>query len=73
MAEQCPLLMTRCEAASLLGVRPQTLAAWASTKRYPLPYVKVGRLVRYRRDDLLAFLSSRTISECSGDHGLGSC
>lgn len=56
-----PPLLTRNQAAEYLGVKPQTLALWASTKRYKLPYVKVGRSVRYRRSDLEAFLNSRTV------------
>jgi len=40
-------------------VQPRTLAVWASTHRYDLPLVKVGRLVRYRKSDLEAFLQRR--------------
>ena len=54
-------LLTEAEAAKFLGLEPKTLAIWRSTKRYPLPYIKVGRLVRYQRSDLLAFLESRRI------------
>lgn len=48
------------EAAAYLGVKPTTLQIWRSTNRYPLPYIKVGRLVRYRLSDLDAFLTQRT-------------
>lgn len=61
MSTQTPNLLTRAEAAAYLGVKPNTLAVWALTRRDPLPYVKVGRLVRYRRSDLEPFLSSRTV------------
>ena len=54
-------LLTRGEAAAYLDVQPQTLAVWASTKRYALRYVKVGRCVRYRKADLEAFLNARTV------------
>ena len=50
------------EAAEFLGVSIGTLEVWRCTKRYPLPYVKVGRLVKYRRSDLEAWLASRTVS-----------
>ncbi len=53
-------LLNRIEAAGYLGVLPQTLAVWASTGRYQLPFVKVGRKVYYRRVDLDAWLESRT-------------
>ena len=56
-----PKLLTEAEAADYLGVKPQTLCAWRCTKRYSLPYIKVGRLVRYRPEDVEAFLESRTM------------
>lgn len=43
-----------------LGVTPATLAVWRCTKRYAIPYLKIGRLVKYRKSDLDAWLSSRT-------------
>ncbi len=48
------------QAAEVLGLKPSTLAVWRSTGRYNLPFVKVGRLVRYRVSDLAAFLARRT-------------
>lgn len=52
--------LAETEAAAYLGVKPTTLQIWRSTNRYPLPYIKVGRLVRYRLSDLDAFLAQRT-------------
>ena len=49
------------EAADILGVSPGTLTVWRSTRRYPLPWVKVGRLVKYRIEDVQAFITARTI------------
>jgi hypothetical protein len=54
-------LLTREQAAEFLGVRPQTLACWLTTKRYNLRVVKVGSLCRYRLSDLERFLARRTI------------
>lgn len=48
-------------AAVLLNVTTDTLAVWRSTKRYNLPYVKVGSKVRYREADLIKWLESRMI------------
>ncbi|MDB2414891.1 helix-turn-helix domain-containing protein [Rickettsiales bacterium] len=53
-------LLKRKEAAEFLGTTEGTLAVWASTKRYKLPYVKVGRNVRYRLPDLIKFLEENT-------------
>lgn len=55
-------LLTNDQAATYLGVAPNSLAVWRTTKRYALPYVKVGRLVKYRLADLNAFLESRTVA-----------
>jgi excisionase family DNA binding protein len=46
-------------AAELLDVSPGTLSVWRSTGRYKLPFLKIGRKVRYRRADLLAWLEGR--------------
>lgn len=52
-------LLTRGQAASYLGVAEQTLAAWASSGRYDLQFIRVGRCVRYRVRDLDAWLAAR--------------
>ncbi len=53
------LLLSRKEAAAYLGVAEQTLAIWKTTGRYSLPVVKIGRLAKYRKSDLDAFIASR--------------
>jgi len=49
------------QAAAILKTKPATLSVWRSTGRYALPYVKVGRHVRYRAGDLKAFIARRTV------------
>jgi len=58
-----PELLTREQAAALLGVRVQTLACWAVSGKYDLPFVRIGRCVRYRRADLEAFIERRTVRQ----------
>lgn len=53
-------LMTPEQVASALLLSLRTLAAWRSSGRNPLPYLKVGGRIRYRRADLLAWLERRT-------------
>jgi excisionase family DNA binding protein len=53
-------LLDEKAAAELLDIAPGTLSVWRSTGRYRIPFVKVGRRVRYRRADLEAWLESRT-------------
>ncbi|KGO35170.1 MAG: helix-turn-helix domain-containing protein [Desulfoprunum sp.] len=55
-------LLTQEQAAELLGVLPKTLQAWRTTQRYPLKFVKVGRCVRYRLQDLADFIEKRTFT-----------
>jgi excisionase family DNA binding protein len=51
--------MTPEEVAEYLGVSSETLNVWRCTKRYNLPYIKAGRLVRYRMEDVETFVVSR--------------
>ena len=52
-------LLDERAAAAVLDVAVGTLSVWRSTGRYALPFVKVGRKVRYRRTDLTAWLETR--------------
>ncbi len=58
-------LLTRHQAADYMGMASQTLAVWASTGRYGLRYIRIGRLARYRRRDLDEFMARRTITSTS--------
>jgi excisionase family DNA binding protein len=60
-------LLSRKEAANYLKVTEGTLAVWLSTKRYNLPVVKIGRLAKYRKIDLDAFIASRVINAAKQD------
>ena len=60
-------LLNRKEAADYLGIKEHTLCVWASESRYDLPYVKVGRLVKYRREDVDRFISENRF-DLGGDH-----
>lgn len=54
-------LFTNDQAADYIGVTPGTMEVWRSTKRYIIPYIKVGRLVKYRKTALDDYLASRTV------------
>jgi len=64
IASQKTNLLTSDQTADWLGLKNKhTLEVWRSTKRYPeLEYIKVGRLVRYKREAVERFLESRTVS-----------
>lgn len=50
-------LFTTKEAADLLGLKPQTLELWRMQTKGPA-FVKMGRSVRYREEDLQAYIHS---------------
>lgn len=53
-------LLTEMQAAEILDVSPGTLAVWRCTKRYKIPYIKIGRNVRYSHTALQEWLASST-------------
>ncbi|MFS1864671.1 helix-turn-helix domain-containing protein [Vibrio breoganii] len=58
-----PHHLNRKQAADYLGLSEGTLAVWASTGRYKLPFVKVGRKVFYRQSDLDVFIESNIVTQ----------
>ena len=54
-------LVTTAEAAELLGTTAGTLTTWRCTRKIRVPFVRVGRNVRYRRQDLERFLEAVTV------------
>ena len=56
-------MFSNSEAASYIGVKPNTLAIWRCTKRYDIPYLKIGKLVKYRKSDLDLFLYKHSKSK----------
>ena len=47
-------------AAEVLGCAPRTLANWRSAGRGPR-FFRVGRLIRYRLEDLLSYCDARAV------------
>jgi len=58
--EFAPNLVSRCEAARVLGVQPLTLARWAALGRGPrfARHGKVGGRIYYAIEDLRAWLEA---------------
>lgn len=61
-------LIDTATAANYVGATKQTLEVWRCTKRYAIPYIKVGRRVYYRRRDLDTWLESRTVRPCPSEN-----
>jgi excisionase family DNA binding protein len=53
-------LLNEVQAAVILDTSVGTLQVWRSTGRYKIPFIKIGRNVRYKRADLEAWIESRT-------------
>lgn len=57
-------LLTQEQAAEVLGVTPRYVRDMRA--RNVLPYVKVGKLVRFRRSDLVAFIEANLVDKREG-------
>ena len=55
------LVLTR-EAAEFLGFAEKTLEKDRCTRELGIPYVKLGRSVRYRMADLQQFIADRVVA-----------
>ena len=64
---EIPRLYDEKRAAEILGVSPTTLTTWRSTRRYDLPFVKIGNAVRYEERDLLAFIERGRVQDGEAD------
>jgi predicted DNA-binding transcriptional regulator AlpA len=63
-------LLTPRQAAARLGVVPLTLANWRSRGLGP-PFVKIGGyFVRYREEDLDAYVAARRVASTAEAHRL---
>lgn len=58
------LLTTNQAAEYLGGLQPNTLEGWRVSGK-GVPFVKIGRLVRYRTVDLDAYLTAQTRTSTS--------
>jgi hypothetical protein len=59
------ILLREQDAADLLSLSVRTLQSWRIGMAGP-PFVQVGRAVRYRRRDLIAWIDANT---CGGSAG----
>jgi excisionase family DNA binding protein len=57
-----PELLTTAQAADYLSIKAHTLEIWRCARRYELRFVRIGRNIRYRREDLDSFLTARTVT-----------
>jgi excisionase family DNA binding protein len=60
-------LLTMDEAAKYLGISKLTLYGWVSARK--LSYVKIGRLVKFKQNQLDAWIDQHTIRARRDNHG----
>lgn len=58
-------LMTAKQAAERLATTEGTLATWRSSGHNPIPFIRVGRSVRYDPADLDAYVASKRFDGCT--------
>ncbi len=58
-------LLTAEDVSKITGLSLETLAQWRS-KKIHLPYLKIGRLIRYDKRDVETYLETCKISVSSG-------
>jgi hypothetical protein len=63
--EQVALVLSPARAAETIGVPERTLEAWRWRRVGP-PFVKLGKRVGYRPDDLHAWLAAQTVATDGG-------
>lgn len=64
--QSLPELLTPLQVGEILQVKPRTLEDWRARRCGPaLPFVRLGRTVRYRRADVLRLVESNVTGEAA--------
>ena len=56
-------LLNEFEAAKFLAISVNTLRTWRSTRRVEVPFIRIGKCIRYSPESLQKFLESSTVRE----------
>jgi excisionase family DNA binding protein len=56
-------LLTTKETAKVLGLSSRTLDVWRCTGKSHVPFVKIGRSVRYRMSDIESYIRNQTMTQ----------
>jgi excisionase family DNA binding protein len=60
-------LLTPAEAAAFLGTTEGTLAVWRHSGKHRIPFVRSGRVIRYRLADLERWAAAHVVTGPSTD------
>lgn len=61
VATSLPPLCSPQQVSEMTGIPVNTLAFWRVQGQH-LPFVKLGRVIRYRREDVVAYLNDHTFT-----------
>lgn len=56
------VMLNQNQAARRLGVAKATLAKWRSLGHPNIPYIKLGRCIRYKSTDLDTYITKHTVN-----------
>ena len=70
-ADSTSPILANDAAAAFIGCTPSTLRSWVAEKR--VPFIRLGRLVRFRRADLEDFLESNLVRPDSDPNNEKAC
>lgn len=59
------VLLSTAQVADITGNTVSTLNTWRCTRKVNIPYIKIGKTVRYRLSDVLEYLESVTCEAMS--------
>jgi hypothetical protein len=61
--EEPPILLTQAQAAKIINCAPRTLEQDRIRRRWKIPYVKIGAMIRYRQSDLEKYINKSTVQD----------
>ena len=56
-------LMDQKTAAAYLGTTVGSLNVWRATGKHKIPYVRLGSCIRYKKEDLDAWIDAHTLNK----------
>ena len=56
-----PPYLTPDDFFKITGINKNTQAVWRCTRRHGLPFVKIGKSVRYNRDEIAAWFELHSV------------
>ncbi len=59
-------LLTERQVAAILQIKPNTLAHWRVSMLKPLPFIRIGRSIRYCAEDVDRFLKQSQVAVSGG-------